>query len=233
MRHRDHHVLHAALGGVVHDLVEDRDHHVEALDRKARLAGERAMQEPLERLDLRDASEQLVAVDRIVGRAELPGLDRLPQPHALVRHEHVVVVVAGGRAVDLPQLRDRLEGVRGAGGGRPRHDRRRQLLQRVGGEAVRLRRERRIADRIVKAKRIEPRGEMAEAADRLGKIEGGDAGLNDAGDAGAAGARGCMRVPDGIGGRPGSKRPAGRLVDRRGIALVALEQLVDIPRVGP
>ena len=101
MRHRDHHVLHAAFGGVVDDLVEDRDHHVEALDRKARLAGERAMQEALERLDLRDAVEQLVAVDRIVGRAELARLDRLPQPHALVGHEHVVVVVAGGRTVDL------------------------------------------------------------------------------------------------------------------------------------
>ncbi len=59
------------------------------------------MQEALEGLDLRDAVEQLVAVDRIVGRTELPRLDGLPQPHALVRHEHVVVVVAGGRTVDL------------------------------------------------------------------------------------------------------------------------------------
>ncbi len=39
MRHRDHDVLHAALGGVVHDLVEDRDHHVEALDRESVLPG--------------------------------------------------------------------------------------------------------------------------------------------------------------------------------------------------
>jgi hypothetical protein len=38
-----------------------------------------------------------------------------------------------------------------------------------------LRRERRIADRIVKAERIETRGEVPEAANRLCKIEGGDA----------------------------------------------------------
>ena len=128
MRHRDHHVLHAAFGGVVHDLVEDRDHHVEALDRKARLAGERPMQKPLERFDLRDARQQLVAVDRVVGRAELPRFDRVPQPHALVRYEHVVVIVAGGRTVNLPEPGDCIKGVRGAGGCRPRHDRRRQLL---------------------------------------------------------------------------------------------------------
>ena len=84
----------------------------------------------------------------------------------------------------------------------------------------------------MKAERIEARGQVAEAANRLGKIEGGDAGLNIA-------VRRVLRVRQvqpsavGVGGRPGSKRPAGRLVDRRGIALVALEQLVDIPRVGP
>jgi len=54
MRHGNHHVLHAGFGGVVNDLVEDRDHHVEALDRKTCLAGEGPMQEPLERFDLRD-----------------------------------------------------------------------------------------------------------------------------------------------------------------------------------
>ena len=59
MGHRDHHVLDAAVGGVADDLVEDRDHHVQALDREPRLAGERAVQEALERLDLRDAVEQL------------------------------------------------------------------------------------------------------------------------------------------------------------------------------
>ena len=38
---------------------------------------------------------------------------------------------------------------------------------------------------------------------------------------------------NGVRRRPGSKRAARFLVDRRGIALVALEQLVDIARVGP
>jgi hypothetical protein len=39
-------------------LVEHRHQHVEALDREARLAGEGAVQEPLEGLDLGDAVEQ-------------------------------------------------------------------------------------------------------------------------------------------------------------------------------
>ncbi len=172
VRHRDHHVLHAALRRVVDDLVDDRDHHVEALDRKARLAREGAMQEALERLDLRNTTEQLHAVDRIVWRTELAGLNGLAQPHAFVRHEYMVVVVAGGRTVDLAQLRNRVERVFSAGRGRPRHDRRRQLLQRVGGQTVRLRRERRVADRVVKAERIETRGKVAEAANRLGKSMG-------------------------------------------------------------
>ena len=163
-----------------------------------RLAREGALQETLERLDLRDALEQFVAVDRIVRRTELPGLHGLTQPDPLVGDEHVVVVVAGGGAVDLAQLRDRVERVRGARGRGPGDDRRRQLLQRLGRQAVRLRRERRIADRIVKAERIEARGEVPEAANRLGKIEGGDA---------------CLKIADGLGpafaaeGRSGEVSP--------------------------
>ena len=102
--------------------------------------------------------------------------NRLPQPHPLVGHEHVVVVVPGGRAIDVAQLADRFERVRGALCRGARHDRRRQPLERFVGQAVRLRLQRRIADRIVKAERVEMRRKMAEAPDRLGEIERGDAG---------------------------------------------------------
>jgi len=93
----------------------------------------------------------------------------------------VVVVVAGGGAVDLAQLRDRLERVRGARGRGSGDDRRRQLLQRLGRQAVRLRRERRIADRIVKAERIELCRKVTESADRFGEIKGSNSCLKIAG----------------------------------------------------
>ena len=65
---------------------------------------------------------------------------------------------------------------------------------------MRLRRERRIANRIVKAERIELRGKMAEAANRLGEVERGNAGLQDR-VAGCAGVRrGVQRVPSGPSG---------------------------------
>ena len=89
-------------------LVEDRHEHVEPFDREARLAGERAMQEALEGLDLREPVEQRDRVDRIGGRAEASVLGRLAQPLALLGHEHVRVVVAGRRAVDAAERRRRL-----------------------------------------------------------------------------------------------------------------------------
>jgi len=98
------------------------------------------------------------------------------------------VSAAGGSMADvaqvlvyLPEPSDCLKGVRGAGGGRARHDRRRQLLQRVGGEAVRLRSEGWIADRIVKAERIELCRKVTESADRFGEIKGSNSCLKIAG----------------------------------------------------
>ena len=71
----------------------------------------------------------------------LPGFDRLTQPHAFIRYEHVVVVVTDRRTVDLSKVRNRLERVGRAVGGGPRHDRRGQSLQRVGSQPMRLRRQ--------------------------------------------------------------------------------------------
>ena len=72
MRHPDQDVPSARLARVADHLVEDRHEHVEPFDREARLAGERAVQEPLERLDLREPVEQRDRIDRIGGRAEPP-----------------------------------------------------------------------------------------------------------------------------------------------------------------
>ena len=104
---------HARGGRIADDLVENRDHHVQAFERKPRLAGKRAMEKPLEHFDLRDAREELTRVDGIVGRAELTGFHCLPKPDALLRYEHMVVVVPRRGAVNRAQAFDRLERVTG------------------------------------------------------------------------------------------------------------------------
>ena len=100
VRHADQDVADARLGRLADHLVQHRDEHVEPFDREARLAGEGAVQEALEGLDLRQPVEQRRRVDRIGRGAEAAGLRRLAQPLALGRHEHVRVVVAGRRTVD-------------------------------------------------------------------------------------------------------------------------------------
>ena len=99
----------AAVGRAADDLVEDRHQHVEAFDREPRLAGKGPVQEALEHLDLRDAIEQRLGAFRIHRRQEAARLGGMAQPLAFLGHEHVRVVEAGGRAVDAPQLLDRLE----------------------------------------------------------------------------------------------------------------------------
>ena len=134
--HRDHHVLDPAGRGVTDDLVEDRDHHVQPLDREARLAGERPVEEALEALDLRNPVQQLAAADRILRRAEPRRLDRPAEPLPLLGYEHLVVVVTGRAAVDRPQLLDHLVGMGRARGGRSADDVGGQLAKRVRVQAV-------------------------------------------------------------------------------------------------
>ncbi len=127
MRHADQHLAHAAFGRVGDDLVEDRDHDVQALDGKARLALEGLVQELLEGLDLRDPLEQVDVFDRRRGRAERARLDVMAQPLALFGHEDVREVEADARAVHATQPLDGLGGIGGALGERPSHQARRQL----------------------------------------------------------------------------------------------------------
>ncbi len=229
MRHRDEHVLHPRRRRIGDDLVEDRHHQIEAFDRKAGLAGESAVQEPFERLDPRDPVEQFAAVDRIGRRPVAPRLDRLTQPHPLVGHEDVGEVVARGRAVDGAQPFDGLVGAGRAADHRPADDAGRQAAQHVGGQAVRLRMQRRVADRSVEADRIEPGRQVPVAADRLGQGDGGER-RRDIGGAGG-GRRRTGRV---LGRRgPLAKGGSRRVVNRSGIPLEAFEQLEHVPRVGP
>ena len=187
MGHGDEHMLHARGGGVGDDLVEHRDHQVEPLDREARLAGESAMQEALEHFDLRDAVEQLAALDVIDRRPVAPRLHRLTQPHALVGHEDLREVVAARGAVDGAEPLDGLEGVRRPGRHRPADDAGRQRAQHVAREAVRVRMQRRVTDRTMVADGIERGGKMTVAADRLGERHGRDGGRGVGGAGGGQG----------------------------------------------
>jgi len=145
VRHREHAVARAVVGRAADDLVEDRHEHVEPLEREARLAGKRALQEPLEHLDLRDAIEDRFDAVRVHRRQEAPGLGRLAQPHPLLGDEHVRVVEAGRRTVDAAQPLDGLEGVGGRLGGGAIDQGCRQLPQVVVADPVRRGRKRGIA----------------------------------------------------------------------------------------
>ena len=129
--HRDEHVLDPRRGGVGDDLVEDRHHQIQPLDREAGLAGKGAVEEALEDLDLGDPIEQLTALDRIQRRTEAARLDRFAQPYPLVGHEHVGEVVAGGGAVDRPQPLDGVVGAARTLHHRAADDRRRQAAKQV------------------------------------------------------------------------------------------------------
>jgi hypothetical protein len=165
--------LRAHLGGVADHLVQDRHEHVEPLDREARLAGERAVQEALERLDLREPVEQRDRIDGIGRRAETPALGRVPKPLPLLGHEDVRVVVADGRAVDAPEGVDDVQHVGRVGACRRLDEAGRQAAQILLGHAVGRGQQRRIPLRAA-AERVELRGEMSVATDRLRQVDGAD-----------------------------------------------------------
>ena len=87
------------------------------------------------------------------------------------------VVEARARTVHATQLLHRLERVRRVFRNHAADERRGKRLQVVVGDAVRLRRKRRIAQRR-RAQRIERRGQVAVAADRLDEVRGGNGHLD-------------------------------------------------------
>ena len=93
MRHANEGLTQTGLGGFADHFVEDRHERVEALYREPGLAGERAMDETLERFDVGQPIEQRHRIDRIRRRVEPAGLDRLSQPAPLFRNEDVGDVV--------------------------------------------------------------------------------------------------------------------------------------------
>ena len=92
-------------------------------------------------------SRSVDVVDRLDRRPEAARLSGVAQPVALLGHEDVRVVVAGGGAVDPPQRGDRLERVGRGGRDRPGDQAGRQARQHPVRHAVERSGERRIADR--------------------------------------------------------------------------------------
>ena len=166
VRHADHGLVRAALGGERDRLVEHRHEHVEPLDRELLLAEERLAQVRLEPPDLGQARQQrelLLVGERLPVAA---GLDRLAQPDALLEIGDVLDLVRDRLAVRLLQPRQRVRerlalDVRPQ---QPGRDARLQLRRELRVHALGL--ERRIAGRLG-AERIEPRGEMPVRAIRL------------------------------------------------------------------
>ena len=202
------------------DLVEDRHEHVEPLDREARLAGKRAVQKALERLDLAQPIEHGGRRGGVHRREEAAGLGSVAEPVALLRHEHVRVVESGRRTVDAAQPFDRLEGARSRLGNRSLHERGRQALEILVGDAVSRGRQRRIADRI-RAERVDAGREVAVPPDAVREVRGAD-NLGDVvadvrpGVPRAGHRHGCRRRA-GRRRRPGFERPPGVGIDGAGI----------------
>ena len=148
VRHAHDDVVRARLGGELDRLVEHRDHHVEPFDRELLLAEEPLAQEALHPLHLAEAAEERLL---LLGGERLPvpaGLDRLPQPHALLVVGEVLELVRDRAAVRLRELRQDV-GERLAGNVHAQHrgrDLRLELGRQLRLEAERLeRRDRRPA----------------------------------------------------------------------------------------
>ncbi len=161
VRHPDDHLGGARVGRRTREAVEHRHYHVHALDAEALLPEERPVEELLERVDARKAHEQALGRLVLVAAVEAPGLDGLPEPEPLLRIGHVAEVVAGGVAVDVPELLDGLPSVVRALGDGPADDQGRQGLQVLVLNPVERRVERRVAGGLA-PQRVELRGHVAE-----------------------------------------------------------------------
>ena len=175
VRHPEDDLVSAFLGRELERLVQHRDHHVEALDRELLLAQERTAEVALEALDLGQPFEEaplLVVVERVPVAA---GLDRRPQPDALLVIGDVFDLVRAGAAVDLPQPRQDVgEGLAGdVHAQEPRGDAPLERLGQLGLQPLGL--EGGIAHRFG-AEGVEPGREVAVHPNRLDeRHRGGDA----------------------------------------------------------
>ncbi len=135
VRHADHHLAGARIGGALDGEIEHRHQHVHALDREALVAEIRLVEEPLERLHLGEPLEQPLLVG---GGHRLPigaAFDLLAEPDALFVRGDVLDLVRHRAAVGGLKVRQRF-GQRAPGYRDPQHLRR-DGSHHLGGEAER------------------------------------------------------------------------------------------------
>ena len=108
VRHADHHLAGALVGGVAEDDVEHRHEGIEPLDAEAFLAEVGLVQEALERLDAHQALEER---DPVIGLHRPPMLTRLDhaaEPDALGVRGDVLDLVGDRPAVGLLEVGERV-----------------------------------------------------------------------------------------------------------------------------
>ena len=202
--HADHDLVGARLGADLDRLVEHRNHHVEAFDRELLLPEELALEVVLEALDLAQPLEQEPS---LLGRERLAvpaGLDRVPEPDALLVVRDVLDLVRDRSAVDLAELRQDV-GERLALDADAQDGGRNLLLElgrELGDEQLGL--QRRVADGLG-AEWVEVGGQVAMRAVGLDqrRRRGNCAEQSLVGLGPGGGLRPTLRLASGLGGRLG------------------------------
>ena len=110
MGHAEDDFAHAVAGRGQHDLVQHRDEHVGAFDRKALLPQIGLVQEALEAFDIGQAAKERAAGRTLHRLGEALRFRRFGQPGAFHRQMHMIEVEPGRAGVDGAQLLDGVEG---------------------------------------------------------------------------------------------------------------------------
>ena len=108
VRHADHHLASALVGGVAEDDVEHRHEGIEPLDAEAFLAEVGLVQEALEGLDAHQALEQRDPVIGLHRPPMLARLDHAAEPDSLGVRRDVLDLVGDRPGVGLTEVRERL-----------------------------------------------------------------------------------------------------------------------------
>ena len=196
------------------------------------LAQIRLVHEPLERIHLHEALEQLLLLICAEWPAEGARLDVLAQPHALAVGGDVLYLVRDRPAIGLAQVRQRL-GERVAGNVHAQ-DLGRDLRHQLGRESERLWVQRGVALGLG-AERVQAGGEMAVGAKCLQQRRGG---LHRLQQLLHARRRGRLRCGSGGDGGHGGRRQLPKLHAQRGEhglveAVCAVQVVLDKPEEAP
>jgi hypothetical protein len=119
----------SCIGRIAQQLVQDRDHHIQPLNRETRLSGEKTVQKLFKDLDLGQSFQQGCRVNRVIWGPKTAGLHRAPQPLPFLRQPDMVEVIAAFSGIDLAQIADRLQSTAAAAGGTAANQAGRKLVQ--------------------------------------------------------------------------------------------------------